>query len=389
MPSRLWLLPLAWPGLAAAAVEFVPYGSAQYQHYSNLFEVSGKDEAEAQQGDRQLDDTAWQGKAGVEANLRSGEDRQQLQMIAEGRRLLYSHYSDIDHNEYTLSGKLDWKLGAHTDGNLSFRQDRSLASFANLDTSELTLQTERRAQALAGYDVTPRWRGELGGELTDSKLPLPDDPDFRLKEGAGSVAIKYRSNANVTAGLLNEFRDGRYEGSPERRSDYTEFTSQATVDYAVSGLSRLTAKVGGTRRSQDTAQGSGTTSGFTGDLGYLRTISAKTSVDLGVFRRIESFVAGASALVSTGFNLGANWSPTPSMTVSSRYEYVNSDFGTSGNEDQGRKDHYQTANLELRYLALHWLTLRPFLTYRDRSSSFDSESFDNLMIGAELGVRFD
>ena len=38
---------------------------------------------------------------------------------------------------------------------------------------------------------------------------------------------------------------------------------------------------------------------------------------------------------------------------------------------------------------MRWLTLRPFASYRNRDSSIDSESFEDVMVGAELLLRFE
>lgn len=388
--SSRWLaLAFAMPGAAWAELQLVPYGSAQYEHHSNLFEVSGPAEAVAQRGESQRAESVWKGLVGVEAGYTAGQ--QQLQLSAEGRRLEYQHFNDLDHDEYTYAGKFSWKLGSTVDGAIDYRQDRRVASFADLDSSELSLQSERRARAMVGYAVTPSWRVEAAGAMNQSKLPLVDDPDFELKDSSGSLEIKYLGVAGWSTGLLAEVGDGRYSGNLEHERDFNETTLQLTTDYVVDGMSRLGVKLGATQRDEDAADGSGgKMSGFTGSIGYQRTLSAKTAVDVGVFRRVDSFVAGANALIATGGSAALNWKPTPNLVVSARYEYTRSAFDDDGGADEaGRRDHFNIATLDLSYQMLRWLTLRPFASYRNRDSSFADESFEDVMLGAELRLRFD
>ncbi|WP_299692205.1 outer membrane beta-barrel protein [Hydrocarboniphaga sp.] len=371
-----------------AELKLVPYGSAQYEFHSNLLEVSGPSEAEAERGDRKESDSVYQAKAGIEATVTAGQ--QQVEVDGEYRRLEYAHFDDLNHDEYKFGGRFAWKLGAHTDGNIDYRQEHRIASFADLGTSKLTEQTDRRASALLGYDVTPSWRVEAGAGRTESELPLSDDPEFKLKDTSGSVEVKYTGLAGFSVGVLTEYHDGQYDGNLEHRLDYQQGTVQLTSDYDVSGMSHLRARIGGTQRHEDADNGdSGKLSGFTGSLAYTRTLSAKTRVETEIFRRVESYVAGASALISTGGSLGLGWTPTPKTAVGARYEFIHSAFKGDGSEDSGRSDDYGTATLDLSYQALHWLTLRPFASYRDRNSNVDTESFDDMMLGAELLLRFE
>jgi hypothetical protein len=385
---RWFALAACLPSVADAEFKLVPYGSAQYEYHSNLLEASGRSEAEAERGDGKMSDSVLQYKAGADAAIIGGQ--QQLEVNGEYRRLDYVHFDDLNHNEYKFGGRFSWKLGSTVDGNIDYRQERRIASFADLDSSELTLQVDRRANAMIGYDVTPSWRVEAGAGHTDSELPLTDDPDFRLRDNSGSVEIKYTGLAGFAAGVLTEYRDGQYDGNIEHRRDFQEGTVQLTGDYDVSGMSHLRAKIGGTKRHEDADNGDGgNVSGFTGSLGYTRTISAKSRFESEIFRRVESYVAGASALISTGASFGVGWTPTPNTVIGAHYEFTHSGFKGDGSEDSGRSDDFNVATLDLSYQALRWMTLRPFASYRNRDSNIDSESFEDVMVGAELLLRFE
>ena len=385
---RWFALAACLPSAAGAEVKLVPYGSAQYEFHSNLLEVSGRSEAEAERGDSKMSDSVLQYKAGADAALIG--QQQQLELNGEYRRLDYAHFDDLNHNEYKFGGRFSWKLGSTVDGNIDYRQERRIASFANLDTSELTLQVDRRANAMIGYDVTPSWRVEAGAGHTDSELPLVDDADFRLRDNSGSVELKYTGVAGFAAGVLTEYRDGQYDGNIEHRRDFKEGTVQLTGDYDVSGMSHLRAKLGATKRHEDADNGQGgNVSGFTGSLAYTRTISAKSRFESEIFRRVESYIAGANAMITSGGSIGIGWTPTPNMVLGARYELSHSSFDGDGSEESGRTDDFNIATLDLSYQALRWLTLRPFASYRNRDSNVDSQSFEDVMVGAELMMRFE
>jgi hypothetical protein len=376
------------PASAWADLKLVPYGSAQYEYHSNLLEVSGPNEAEAEHGDRKEADSVYQAKAGAELDYTAGQ--QQLELDGEYRRLEYQAFDDLNHNEYKFGGRFGWKLGTDTDGSIEYRQERKIASFADLDTSQLTQQTDKRASAMIGYNVTPEWRVEGTAGHDESELPLVDDADFELKDSNGSVEVKYLGIAGFSAGVLGQYRDGEYDGDLEHQRDFKEGTLQLTGDYDVSGMSHLRVQLGGTKRHEDAADGdSGNVSGFTGSLAYVRTISAKTRLDTEVFRRVESYIAGANAMIDTGGSINLGWTPTPNTLLGAHYEYTHSAFKGDGSEDTGRNDNFNVATLDLRYQALRWLTLHPFASYRNRESNFGSESFEDVMVGAELLLRFE
>ena len=385
---------LASPGTARAALELVPYGSAQYEHHSNIFEVSSEEEALEQNGDSERSDNVLRLAAGLDLSWMPGQ--QELRLKGEARRLQYDRNGDLDHNEHTVSAAFDWKAGSTVDGTLEYEQDRRVASFADLDTSELSVQTERNAHALLGVGVTPTWRVETAANYHESELPLDDAPEFKLEETSGTLAINYLGVSKLSAGLLGEYLEGEYTGSDDARS-FDETSLQLTADYAVTGLSSFNLKLGVTERQEerdDALAEEGTededVSGFTGSLGYNRTLSGKTSFGAQIFRRVDSYVAGANALVDTGLQASLNWQPTARLSVGARAGWTRSEFENGSDTAQaGREDDLTTASLELSYQALRWLALRPFVEYRDRSSNIEDESFDSTVVGAEMRARFE
>jgi len=380
------LLALGWTAGASAELELIPYGSAQYVYYSNVFEVSGRDEAIAQNGTDERDDTALRYTAGAEASATFGQQR--LHVQAEASRVDYDTYTQLDHNEHLIDGGLDWKLASTVDGVVGYRQERRLASLSDLDTSERRLQTDRTGRATVNVNVTPVWRVETGAEIYESELPLTGAPEFQLEEKRGSLGVKYGGLAQVAIGALTEYIDGEYSGVPFA-SSYKEKALKLTLDYVLSGISTFKAQAGVVERKDDNAPpGDDGTQGFTGLLAYDREISGKTRLHTQVYRRLSSYDAGANTLTDTGALAGVSWQVTPKALVNANYRYVRSDFESGTPDNLGREDRLNAVALDLTYELLQWLSLRPFAEYRDRESNLPDASYNAAVVGLELRARF-
>lgn len=398
---HLVILAAVWPCAAFAEIDFKPYTGAQYQYYSNLFEVSGKQEAIEQNGTSKRSDSALSYLAGLGTSIGFGQ--QKVSALAEVRRVNFDRFSDLDHNEHRYAGGLDWKLGSVLDGGFEYRQERRLASFSELDISELTLRRDETLGAKLNLQVTPVWRLETLGEQRTYELPLPDSPQFRLREKVANVAIRYVGVASLSAGLLGTYTDGEFTGVPDART-FDETSLQFVADYAISGLTRLNLRVGGVRRKQESTvdqtdenavdPANDEVEGFTGALGLTRELSEKTSFNAQVYRQVDSYVVGANSLINTGAGAGLSWAPTEKTRFGARYDWTQTKFQDEPidepgeNADVGRKDKFKVASLEMTYRALDWLSFRPFAEYRDRTSTLNDAEFDAFVGGLEMRAGF-
>lgn len=382
---------MAWPLESRAQLDLMPYTAVTYEHQSNLFEVSGRQEAIEQTGSERQDDNVLMYLAGLSSRYQFGQ--QALSLTAEGRRLEYDYFSNIDHDEHLLGGIFDFKLGSIVDGLVQYRQERRVGNFADIQASELRQQFDRTLSGRIGLAVTPKWRVEAGARRYRSELPLPENPKFQLDESAGQLALQYTGLSHLTAGLLAQYVKGDYTGSADATS-YNENSLQLTADYAVADFNTFNLRLGATQRrlsrNEDVPgadQRDDRVDGFTGAVGYTRIFSPKTSANFEVFRRIDNFVAGTDALIDTGVSAGVNWQATAKMSLSARYAYTRSDFGNNG-LDQNRDDRLNNGSFELNYDVLRWLRLRPYVVYRDRDSTSQDDSFSNTLVGLELRAHF-
>lgn len=408
------LTALIWSSAALAAEGdvFTPYGSAGIEYNSNLFALPDDVPAAAQASptvlvdplllllglappgqppsaapkDPERADTIQRYVAGVELHLPLSE--QKLRATLEGRRLQYSHFERLDHNEYLLDVGLDWRLIEILDGMLDYRRERRLGNFADRISTQLLIETEDVASGNFNINLTPEWRLETGLRARNLDTPLPGAPDFTINEKSVSAAIKYLIEETLAAGIYAEYLAGRFEGVPNA-ANFNQKSGGVSVEYTITGLSRLTAQLGYTSRN-DESSSEGELSGVTGTLAYHRELSGKTALDVQAFRRVFSYPGGASSVIEIGGGPSLIWKPTEKLSVAGSYLYTQDRFeeASASTPTSNRTDHNQNATLKLTYQILPWMSVRPYAEYRERESSIAFDTYNAEIVGIELNIRF-
>lgn len=374
-------------GIACAQLKFTPYAASGVKYNSNVFDLSSRQEALNLTGSTARSDKFLENLVGFNADYQLS--RQHFHFNAEGRRFNYDRFTALDHNEYLLDGGLDWNLASALNGTLNFKQERRMESFAYLQSTELQLERERTINGTANLLVTPEWRLEAGAKTHKLASPLPGFPQFALSENTGSFGFKYLGYDKLATGLTLEYLSGKYTGVPDATS-FHQASLLSETDYAISGLSSLHLNLGYTRRNSG-LNADGNSNAFVGSLGWTRQLTGKTSVNVTIFRRVDSFVSGANAVVNTGGTAGVTWNATDKVKVDAIYAYTNSKFqgqGTPGTLTTGRRDRYQYTRLEVNYQVLRWLAIRPSAEYEDRHSNLALAGYNSALLNLELRASF-
>jgi hypothetical protein len=198
--------------------------------------------------------------------------------------------------------------------------------------------------------------------------------------------------------LDGHFTSGEFLVSPR----YHQVSVDLAADYTLSGLSQFHGEVGYTKRTQDGANGSsaptsalaeqsGDVSGLTGVLAYQRDLTGKTSINVKLARAINVYVTAATPEVDTTAELDVVWNATSKIGVALGYQYQHSSIGATdiiGVDTPSRTDNLQQPSLAVKYQALDWLSVRPYMEYQRRSSTFEVFTFSGAMYGVELEARF-
>ncbi len=362
---------------------FLPYVSTQYEHNNNVFDLPNSSAAYAADGDPRLGDSDLRSVAGFDENYFLG--RQRFYATVEGRYIDYDYFTYLNHYEYLVKLGLDWKLTSTFDGTFLGSLQRLMAPFANRNTTTaLAIDLDHNVIGKFNVRITPEWRLETSVQYHDLESPIQGYPDYGLSETTGHAAVKYLGFANLTYGVSVDYLDGNYRNSPTPGS-YIQTNYDVTMTYAVSGLSSFNGAIGHTQRDQ--GQDQGTASGVTGELGYTKKITGKTSINVDYLRQVNSYIAAGGSELDSTVAVRLNYQPTFKTSIVVSYQYLWSDFlgqTIPGSDALGRKDRTPAATFKINYQALRWLMIQPYANYQRRNSNEEQFEFSSTIVGIQV-----
>ncbi len=377
---------LAVPGVCHAQLTVNPYVSAQVEHDSNIFRLQDRQTALLLTGDSTLGDTDERYIVGADGTYLWG--RESLVGKFEARKVEYDHFTDINHSEYLADLALNWKVLSELDGLFSVRQERMAAPFENRDSNTLEVNTDRSIFGKANYTFNPDWRLDGSVNFHTLKAPLQFYPDFTEHETISHAGLSYLGVANLTYGISYDHLSGNYTHAVGVGA-YSQNTAQFLVNYKISGLSSFNGAVGYTSRAQ--TEPDGTVSGLTGNLGYVRQLTGKTSVHVQISRAVNSYVAAGGSEIDTAATVGAVWAATYRLSVDADYGYVRSNYAGQaipGSTANGRVDKTPTASLNVTYDLLRQLRLKAYYNRTSRNSNVDLDNYNDTTLGLQVTAHW-
>jgi hypothetical protein len=381
--AGLVLLTIFASAAAHAQTTFLPYVSTQYEHNNNVFYLPNSAAAIANNGDPTLGDSDLRTVAGTDINFLW--DRQRFYSTLEARYIDYDHFGYLSHSEYLAKAGLDWKLLSEFDGTFLGSIERVMAQFAQRDTqTQLAVNLDRHAIGRFNYRITPDWRLETNLDYHNLEAPIQGFAAYGLTETTGRAAVKYAGFSNLTYGFSAEYIDGKYRNAPTPGT-YNQTNLDLTMAYTASGLSSFNGAIGHTQRNQ--GQNQGNVSALTGDLGYTRRLSGKSSIHADLARAVNSYIGAGGSEIDTTASVQLSYQPTFKTNMTFGYQYIWSKFvgqTIPGSDVLGRKDRIPAATFKLTYQALRWLQIQPYATYQRRSSNEQIFNYSSSIIGIQI-----
>ena len=379
--AALTALASAWPCAAQAQATLNPYVSAQFEHDSNVFRVENSRVAQQFYGGPQLADTDFRYIAGVEGTYLWGI--QKLTGTVEGREIRYDHFTFLDHSEYLANLQLDWKVASVLDGIVQVRQEHLAAYFADSNSPYLEVDTDRNVVGKLNFRFRTDWRLETGVNFRNFEAPLQFFPDFVEHQTGSHLGLSYLGLAYLSYGISFDRIDGKYDNAPGV-GPYTQNSVSAKANYAITGLQTLSGALGYTKRTQTGGQSYG---GITGQLKYVRQLTAKTSVNAQFTRAVNSYIASAGSEVDTTESVGVTWQATYKLAVNLNAAYVNSTFIGQiipGSTAAGRTDHSPYGGLNVTYQILRQLQVKGYFNAQSRKSNSEFDRYNDTTAGIQL-----
>ncbi|GMQ88576.1 MAG: hypothetical protein BMS9Abin09_0004 [Gammaproteobacteria bacterium] len=387
------LVALSPVGNCFAVIEkFDPYAYIRVVNDSNVFRLSGDQEAQALLGSNSRDDTIGYLGGGFESDLKLS--RQHLLLDVEVERVEYDTFDELDHTRTKGRAAWGWRVGNLWSGELGTRYTRRLRTFTQNSTPEKDMRTKKTGYLNGGYQIHPDWRLSAGVDFSDVSYQERERLDRDL--AAGKFEVLYRNTLNTRVGLRvkytdNDLRDAIINGV-STSNDYTEAEISGLFYWEVTGKSDLEVRLGYTNQNYDDLD-ERDFQGTTGILTYDWYVTGKTSLEFSAWRETSSFNQEITSYVlSKGASISPIWSVTPKITVTGAVSYYNDDF--KGDNDirvalggQRRDDDTLLYGIDLRWTPRNYLNLTASYRKEDRDSSIDINDFDDAQYN--VGVRLE
>jgi hypothetical protein len=160
---------------------------------------------------------------------------------------------------------------------------------------------------------------------------------------------------------------------------------QYSVDYKVGPRTTVNGTVGYTKRTQLNNDNSATVGSFT----FNQQITVKTGYFLQFKRTLDNYNTVQGSQLSTSGAAGINYQPTQKISLSASYEQSKVHVsGPAGLPGSNRDDKLKSANANLKYAALRWLTISPYYRYQNRDSENNAFDFKTNVYGVSVEARF-
>ena len=403
---------LFWAFLACPAGSFATTTlnvSADYQHQSNsnIWDLAPGAPPIFHPNDPKRGDS-YNAYGGT---LAAGFDwsRQSISINIDGHDYKYEHFTDLDHQEYKLSGDWNWAVGPVLDGSFGANRNRNMVPFYDyigtqigtpqVNAAVLSIQTTQAEHAKFNIHVGADWRLETTLTTSKSDSPRPGLPHLSLREDTGQEALKYTGQAGLTAGIAAQYVRGTYSGADQAADPnfipigaqvidphYTQVGGQFTASYSLNPASSLDAAAGYSRRTS--ANGIDNLSGATGSLAYRRNLTAKTRVKLELSRVLNSYITNAGSEIDTSALFQLDWEATRKISLSTRYSYTYSKLPNQALGGTDRVDHFRIAQIGVNYRPFRWLEIGPYARWETRTSGLSNFEYSTNIYGINGYLRW-
>lgn len=374
---------------------FKPYVYSNLTYDSNLFRVSGEDEARALNGDSTMDD--FVGRLGAGLNITKPISLQTLRFNGWVERVHYHHFDDLDNTAAHALGAWDWEVGRLLDGTVSQSYDRTLSSFEQFHQRTKDLKTVYTTHVDGALHITPDWDWILGGNL---RRQNNDERNFLdRKENTLFTELRYFTTVDSHVGLRAATVHGDLEqttmmdGQAES-NDYRENRYSVVVGWAATSISRLQAQLGVTQHRLYDQTGRDFT-GVTGRLDYDWFVTPITTLRFSVWRNVSSFDGDiATYVISKGVSVQPSWQATEKISLNLWLAAERDDFDggnpstTPDTFTSKREDKLYTARLGISYQPIYPLRLTLAYQAQKRDSNVDNAEFRDNQVVAEVEYAF-
>ena len=311
--------------------------------------------------------------------------RETLSLDIQGRQYRYDHLSNLDHEDYRVTGALGWKFLSFLDGSAAITRSKEQVSFQNFVGNQLVQETNQNEHFTLNLQTSPNWRIETGFTTGRNDSPRPGLADLSEVEDSEQAAFKYTIKEGLAAGISGSYTTGTFEGTGGAALGYHQ--SSAALVLSQSGpISSLAANIGYTRRAS--ASGLDDTSGTTGSLSYQRKLSGRTSINVQLSRGISSYITNTGAVLNTTASTQITYIATRKISLGAAYTYTIDDLPKQGIDGVDRTDHSHAEELHASYAVNRSLDIQAYARREERASDLAGAQYSSYSFGIFANLRF-
>ena len=392
---------------------FTPYVGTSHAYDSNLLRAYGNNTNPA--NCKTLTDSFInQIRAGL--NVDWHLSRQQFIVNADVNQNWFTAFDELDYFGHDVLAQWNWVIGSRLKGEIGYRHDKSLASFAQLNANTQggvldNLQTAQLYFANAEYEILPSIFLKSGFLRNDWNYGNGRENSNQI-QNSGEFSVQYRNLSKTTIGFRAVITDGKYPNRPDNDpSDNAFFRTSYYLDgeWRHSDKLRLDGWVGYVQQDyehQNVARPPDKVNLDFSDVVARLDInwlpSEKTTLVFSAWRAVDqAFTSNATFVLSTGVRVRPMWLPTAKIRVEMPISYENQSYlggdpnntgvGSGQNTNFQQVDDIVDVGLNLIYTP--WLNTELSLNvkHEDRSSNADAASnftYDAQTVGINAKVEF-
>lgn len=282
----------------------------------------------------------------------------------------YNRVSGLDYQGENYSTRLDWKLGNHFDGDISYGYSKRLAGLADFkfQNGSSNLRTNDSLAFNGNWQFHPRWR--LGLSLTENEYAFlsPTQKGADRNETGIEVSLKHFIQDSTSVAIRLKQLKG---DSPNRipLNPYELDSAILSADWQATAQNKLKAEFGYIKRTSELSATAFTN--LNKRVHWIWLPTAKINTDFSVYSEAAVYDdTTASFTVSDGLSLNMNWTPTYKIHVSGGAKYGTREYIANGTALQkGRNDTLRTYNLSVSYRPTQYLNFGASLVDDERESN--------------------
>jgi exopolysaccharide biosynthesis operon protein EpsL len=365
---------------AQDAAKVTPFVEETLTNDDNVFRVSKDVDPATVTGSRSRADTYRTTSFGLSADVPVSLQRLVGSLTFNSTR--YQRFSGLDFNGHDLRGSWLWQVGKDLRGEVGLSDTYSLASFAQLLSTTPDELRVRQEFVNGTWMVTPYWRLRAAGDRLEQRNSAPATLFNDVTNDGVEAALSRVSKAGNSIGFSTRVESGKFPTAERFTTPlsttlidnaYRQYAAGLTLDWTVTGVSRLVARADHVSRRYDQLPQRNFT-GQTGRIELTWTPTGKMTLIAIAQRDISPYEFTRSSLVLLkGFGLRPAWHVTPKIDLSADLEAVTRSYVADPAQALGltgqRDDRVRSMSALFSYHPVPRIGVQASLLHETRSSN--------------------